>query len=58
MPKYDYICNKGHKFSIYQSIKAKPLKTCIQDKCRYKVKKLIGNTSFALKGGGWYKDGY
>lgn len=58
MPKYDYICNKGHEFSVYQSIKADPLKTCIQGKCRCKVKRLISKTSFTLKGSGWYKDGY
>lgn len=26
--------------------------------CGGKVRKLISRTSFVLKGGGWYKDGY
>jgi predicted nucleic acid-binding Zn ribbon protein len=26
--------------------------------CGGKVKKLISSTSFQLKGGGWFKDGY
>lgn len=56
MPIYTYRCNKGHLFEIEQSIKDEPLKHC--NKCRSKVKRVITTTSFLLKGGGWYKDGY
>ena len=27
-------------------------------KCKSKMYKLLGGFNFALKGGGWYKDGY
>jgi len=33
-----------------------PLLTC--EKCGQPVQKLVSNTSFSLKGGGWYQDGY
>jgi predicted nucleic acid-binding Zn ribbon protein len=35
----------------------KPIKTCPKCKGR-KVEKLISQTSFSLKGGGWYSDLY
>ena len=47
-----------------QGINDEPLKTCPKDKCPKKkhskgeLTKLISQTSFALKGGGWAKDGY
>ena len=28
------------------------------ERCKSSVKRLISNTSFVLKGKGWYKDGY
>ena len=58
MPLYDYKCDKGHEFSVYESIKSAPLKTCNRKDCKAKAKRLIGSTSFILKGKGWYKDGY
>ena len=58
MPIYEYECDKcGHAFEREQSISDPPVKTC--PKCRSrKVTKLISLSSFALKGGGWYADGY
>jgi len=57
MPIYEYRC-KGCKkdFELLQKITDEPLATC--PKCGKKVKRLISQTSFTLKGGGWYKDGY
>ena len=57
MPIYEYRC-KGCKkeFELLQKITDEPLATC--PKCGKQVKRLISQTSFALKGGGWYKDGY
>jgi len=57
MPIYEYHCSKCKKtFEIFQKITEKLLTKCPD--CDGKVKKLISQTSFALKGGGWYKDGY
>ena len=58
MPIYEYLCDKcGHEFEREQRITEDPVKTC--PKCRSRrVKRLISQTSFVLKGGGWYADGY
>jgi putative FmdB family regulatory protein len=58
MPIYEYECDKcGYAFEREQSISDPPVKTC--PKCRSrKVTKLISRSSFVLKGGGWYADGY
>jgi putative FmdB family regulatory protein len=58
MPIYEYRCEKcEHEFEREQRITADPIKTCPKCKAR-KVKKLISQTSFVLKGGGWYNDLY
>ena len=58
MPIYEYECNKcGHGFEREQSMSEPPVKTCPKCKAR-KVTKLISRSSFVLKGGGWYADGY
>lgn len=58
MPIYEYMCDKcSHEFEREQRITEDPIKTC--PKCRSRrVKKLISQTSFVLKGGGWYSDLY
>lgn len=57
MPIYEYRC-KGCKkdFEVLQKITDDPLAAC--PACGKQVKRLISQTSFTLKGGGWYKDGY
>lgn len=58
MPIYEYLCDKcQHEFEREQRITAEPIKTCPKCKSR-RVKKLISQTSFVLKGGGWYNDLY
>jgi len=58
MPVYEYLCEKcEHEFEREQRITDNPVKTCPSCKAR-RVKKLISQTSFVLKGGGWYADGY
>ncbi len=56
MPIYEYECEKCGPFEVMQRITEAPLKRC--ETCGKPVKKLMSNTSFALKGGGWYKDLY
>lgn len=57
MPIYEYECaDCGKQFEAFQSISDKPLKKC--QFCQGTVRRLISSSSFSLKGGGWYKDGY
>ncbi len=65
MPLYEYKCEKcGVHIEKLQGINDEPLKVCdkkIEPKnksCGGELKKMISQTSFQLKGGGWYKDGY
>ena len=58
MPVYEYLCAKcEHEFEREQRITDAPVKTCPKCKSR-RGKRLISQTSFVLKGGGWYADGY
>lgn len=56
MPIYEYTCPKCGEFEITQRITEPPLKRC--PTCRSGVKKLISQTSFQLKGSGWYVTDY
>ncbi len=58
MPIYEYACERcDSEFEIEQRITEDPLKRC--PSCRSpKVKRLISQTSFVLKGSGWYSDLY
>ena len=56
MPIYEYRCEKCGTFEATQRITDKPLAKC--PTCKGKVKKLISNTSFQLKGTGWYVTDY
>jgi putative FmdB family regulatory protein len=56
MPIYEYHCEKCGDFEATQRITEKPLSRC--PTCKAKVKKLISNTSFQLKGTGWYVTDY
>jgi putative FmdB family regulatory protein len=57
MPIYEYHCKACKRdFEILQKISDPPLATC--PACGRGVRRLISQTSFSLKGGGWYKDGY
>ena len=58
MPIYEYACGKcEHEFEVEQRITDDPVKTCPACRSR-KVKRLISQTSFVLKGSGWYSDLY
>jgi len=56
MPIYEYDCQKCGTFEVTQGITEKALGKC--PTCKGKVKKLISNTSFQLKGTGWYVTDY
>jgi len=59
MPTYDYICEScGCEFERFQSIIAKPLRTCLKCKKR-KLKRLIGaGAGIIFKGSGFYQTDY
>lgn len=58
MPIYEYACSAcGHQFEEWQKISDPPVRACPKCKKR-KVEKLISQTAFQLKGGGWYADLY
>ena len=57
MPIYEYECEKCNKhFEVMQKITDKSLTTCTD--CKGRLKKMISNTSFVLKGTGWYATDY
>jgi putative FmdB family regulatory protein len=56
MPIYEYQCHKCGIIEVTQRITQKALTKC--PTCKSKVKKLISNTSFQLKGTGWYITDY
>ena len=57
MPVYEYECQECNKvFEVQQKIADEPLRDCPE--CQAPVKKLMSMSSFQLKGGGWYADGY
>ena len=57
MPVYEYQCEAcGVVFEAMQKFSDAPLTEC--KSCGGPVKKLISQAGFALKGGGWYQQGY
>ncbi len=57
MPIYEYQCTKcGEVFEAFQKISDKPLTQCRF--CNSRVEKLISQSSFQLKGSGWYLTDY
>ncbi len=57
MPIYEYECREcKNVVEQWQSISSDPLSICPE--CSGEMKKLISSSSFQLKGGGWFADGY
>ena len=57
MPIYEYECQKCRTLhEVMQKITEKPLSKCPD--CGGRLKKKISNTSFVLKGTGWYATDY
>lgn len=61
MPIYEYRCNTcGHKIEKLQRMDA-PAPQCQNKDCEQSgqaMTKIVSQTNFELKGGGWAKDGY
>lgn len=59
MPIYEYECKKcGTVAEVIQKISDPPLKKCESNGCKGKMRRLVSNTSFVLKGSGWYVTDY
>lgn len=58
MPIYEYICSQCQKrFEIFQQkITDRQKKNCLE--CGGKLKKMISQSAFQLKGSGWYSTDY
>ncbi|MGF1508535.1 MAG: FmdB family zinc ribbon protein [Myxococcota bacterium] len=58
VPLYEYACDScGSDFEIRQSIREDPRTDCPE--CgQDTLQRLVSRSNFALKGGGWYADGY
>jgi len=57
MPIYEYECQScGNIVEHWQKITDPPLETC--ESCGGKMKKLISQSTFHLKGSGWYVTDY
>ncbi len=57
MPIYEYECAKcGHGTEILQKFSDPPITEC--ELCQGKMKKLISQSTFHLKGTGWYVTDY
>jgi putative FmdB family regulatory protein len=57
MPIYEYGCSScGTVIEVMQKVGARPLRKCRD--CSGKLQKLVSRTSFVLKGGGWFDEGY
>ncbi len=57
MPVYEYQCSECNRVQeVFQKISDAPLVTCSH--CSGHMKKLISQSSFHLKGSGWYVTDY
>jgi len=57
MPTYDYECEKGHRFEVFQSMKDAPLTACVE--CGAPARRRIGpGAGFLFRGDGFYATDY
>lgn len=59
MPIYEYLCENCHeKNELLQKLDDKAPEECPNCKAKNSLKRVVTNSAFHLKGGGWYKDLY
>jgi len=60
VPAYEYVCPRCRKeFEVEQRISDPAIARCFSRGCDGKPERVIPRaTSFALKGAGWFRDGY
>ncbi len=57
MPIYEYCCEKcGKEFEAWQRMSDDPIEKCSM--CGGRARKLISQSTFVLKGSGWYVTDY
>ncbi len=57
MPIYEYVCEKcGAHLEVLQKMSDKPLTRC--KSCGGRLERIISQSSFILKGSGWYLTDY
>lgn len=57
MPMYEYQCSCcNHNFELRQKFSDPPASECPE--CGGEVRKMISQSAFSLKGGGWFNSGY
>ena len=57
MPTYDYECENGHRFEVFQSMKDAALEKCVE--CGAPAKRRIGpGAGFLFRGDGFYSTDY
>jgi putative FmdB family regulatory protein len=57
MPLYEFQCDDcGDVVEVLVKVNGRGPRKC--GRCSGRLKKMISRTSFHLKGGGWYSDGY
>ncbi len=57
MPIYEYQCQSCHKVFEYMQRMSEDRKTVCEE-CEGALERIISQSAFHLKGGGWYKDLY
>jgi len=59
MPIYEYECKKcGHRFDVMQSFNDPPVKTCGNNGCRGRVRKVLSPPAVIFKGSGFHVNDY
>lgn len=57
MPTYDYECEKGHRFEVFQKMSDEPVAVC-PDCGAQAGRKISGGAGFLFKGDGFYITDY
>ena len=58
IPVYEYLCEKCNVITEEYVPTSSKSDWTFCSKCGEKAKKIISNSTFILKGGGWYNSGY